>query len=99
MFGNAENSYATISRFILLDSMLLFFTFTTMLCFARFHNLQKRSFGVQWWLWLFLSGLSIGCVCRSVLLPIHGSQTVTDLGLQREMGWSVRYLIGWTLHG
>lgn len=43
--------------------MLLFFTFTTMLCYARFHALQKRSFSVQWWLWLVLSGLSIGCVC------------------------------------
>ena len=60
----AENSYATISRFILLDSMLLFFTFTTMLCYARFHRLQNRSFSPQWWLWLILSGLSIGCVCR-----------------------------------
>ncbi|KAJ5476951.1 Dolichyl-phosphate-mannose--protein mannosyltransferase 2 [Penicillium diatomitis] len=58
-----ENSYATISRFILLDSMLLCFTFTTMLCWARFHRLQRVSFSPEWWLWLCLTGFSIGCVC------------------------------------
>ncbi|KIW57650.1 hypothetical protein PV05_02217 [Exophiala xenobiotica] len=58
-----ENSYATISRFILLDSMLLCFTFTTVLCWARFHRLQHKSFSVEWFAWLFLTGLSIGCVC------------------------------------
>ncbi|KAI9748496.1 MAG: Protein O-mannosyltransferase 2 [Lichina confinis] len=58
-----ENSYATISRFILLDSMLLFFTFTTVLCWARFHNLRRESFSPEWWLWLFSCGISIGCVC------------------------------------
>ncbi|KAH0537031.1 hypothetical protein FGG08_006129 [Glutinoglossum americanum] len=52
-----ENSYATISRFILLDSMLLFFTFTTVLCWARFHRLQKQSFTPEWWLWLALTAL------------------------------------------
>lgn len=57
-----ENSYATISRFILLDSMLLFFTFTTMLCYSKFHNLQNKSFSVEWWTWIMLTGLSIGCV-------------------------------------
>ncbi|KAI9716884.1 MAG: hypothetical protein M1812_005033 [Candelaria pacifica] len=57
-----ENSYATISRFILLDAMLLFFTFTTVLCWARFHNLQKDSFSAEWWLWVLLTGISIGCV-------------------------------------
>ncbi|PGG97110.1 hypothetical protein AJ79_09338 [Helicocarpus griseus UAMH5409] len=58
-----ENSYATISRFILLDSMLLCFTFTTTLCWARFHRLQHKSFSVEWFAWLILTGLSIGCVC------------------------------------
>ena len=58
-----ENSYATISRFILLDSMLLLFTFTTVLCMARFHNLRKESFSAEWWFWLLSTGLSIGCVC------------------------------------
>jgi len=58
-----ENSYATISRFILLDSMLLFFTFTTTLCWARFHRLRHDSFSPEWFLWLFLSGINIGCVC------------------------------------
>lgn len=57
-----ENSYATISRFILLDSMLLFFTFTTVLCWARFHRLQNQSFSFEWFSWLVLTGISIGCV-------------------------------------
>lgn len=64
--SHAENSYATISRFILLDSMLLFFTFTTMLCYSRFHKLQNQSFSTEWWVWIILTGLSIGCVTRFV---------------------------------
>ncbi|KAL2349641.1 dolichyl phosphate-D-mannose:protein O-D-mannosyltransferase-like protein [Cryomyces antarcticus] len=58
-----ENSYTTISRFILLDSMLLFFTLTTVLCSSRFHRLQKESFSPEWGFWLMLTGISIGCVC------------------------------------
>jgi dolichyl-phosphate-mannose-protein mannosyltransferase len=58
-----ENSYATISRFILLDSMLLCFTFTTVLCWARLHALRNKSWSPEWFVWFFLTGLSIGCVC------------------------------------
>jgi dolichyl-phosphate-mannose-protein mannosyltransferase len=57
-----ENSYTTISRFILLDSMLLFFTFTTMFCLAKFHTLRHDPFSPEWGLWLMFTGVSIGCV-------------------------------------
>jgi dolichyl-phosphate-mannose-protein mannosyltransferase len=60
--------------------MLLFFTFTTVFFLAKFHNQQHqyvhpiprfsdvelllRSFSIDWWIWLALTGISIGCVSR-----------------------------------
>jgi dolichyl-phosphate-mannose-protein mannosyltransferase len=79
-----ENSYTTISRFILLDSMLLCFTFTTVLCWARFHRLQDKSFSIEWFTWLILTGISIGCVCSVKWVGLFctalvGLYTIEDL--------------------
>ena len=75
-------AWICISRFILLDSMLLFFTFLTVFCLTKFHNQQQlyvpsiripacqltfcSSFSFDWWMWLAFTGVSIGLVTRFV---------------------------------
>ncbi|KAI0345390.1 glycosyltransferase family 39 protein [Trametopsis cervina] len=76
--------WLVISRFILLDSMLLFFTFTTVFCMTKFHNQQYQSFSFDWWLWLSMTGLSIGCVTSVkwvglFVTTLVGLYTIEDL--------------------
>ncbi|KAK8107726.1 protein o-mannosyl transferase [Apiospora kogelbergensis] len=79
-----ENSYTTISRFILLDSMLLFGTVATVFCWSKFHRQQKYSFDAEWFFWLFMTGLSLGFVCSIKLVGLFvtalvGLYTIEDL--------------------
>ncbi|KAJ1338160.1 dolichyl-phosphate-mannose-protein mannosyltransferase [Microdochium nivale] len=79
-----ENSYTTISRFILLDSMLLFGTVATIFCWAKFHGQQNNSFEPEWFIWLFMTGLSLGFVCSIKLVGLFvtalvGIYTIEDL--------------------
>lgn len=79
-----ENSYTTISRFILLDSMLLFGTVAAVFCWSKFHGLQKWSFDPEWFFWLFMTGLSLGFVCSIKLVGLFvtalvGIYTIEDL--------------------
>ncbi|ODQ64299.1 PMT-domain-containing protein [Nadsonia fulvescens var. elongata DSM 6958] len=82
-----EHSYIVLGKFILLDSMLALFTFTTLYCLAKFHNLQNQSFTAKWWTWSTLLGLSIGCVCSVKMVGLFitavvGVYTVADLWIK-----------------
>ncbi|KAI8387311.1 Dolichyl-phosphate-mannose-protein mannosyltransferase-domain-containing protein [Blakeslea trispora] len=79
-----DNAYLTISRFILLDSMLLFFTCTSLYTLTVFHNLRSQAFSSQWWTWLCLTGASLGCVLSVkwvglFAVAVVGVYTIEDL--------------------
>ncbi|SCW01369.1 LAFE_0D11056g1_1 [Lachancea fermentati] len=79
-----ENSYATLGRFILLDSMLLFFTVASVFSFVMFHNQRTRPFSRKWWKWLLLTGISLGCTISVKMVGLFvitlvGIYTVIDL--------------------
>ncbi|GAC75515.1 dolichyl-phosphate-mannose:protein O-mannosyl transferase [Moesziomyces antarcticus T-34] len=57
-----DNGWLVISRFILLDSMLLCFTFTTVHGLVKFMQYKSAPFSRPWWFWLAWTGASIGCV-------------------------------------
>ncbi|KAJ3229487.1 Protein O-mannosyltransferase 2 [Chytriomyces hyalinus] len=74
-----------ISRFILLDSMLLFFTAFATYSLVVFRNYQISSpFSREWYIWLFMSGLSLGMVTSVkwvglFAIALVGLNTIEDL--------------------
>jgi dolichyl-phosphate-mannose-protein mannosyltransferase len=79
-----DTAYLCISRFILLDSMLLFFTCTSLYTLTVFHNLRGQAFSNEWWTWLALTGASLGCVLSVkwvglFAVALVGVYTVEDL--------------------
>ncbi|ODV77798.1 glycosyltransferase family 39 protein [Suhomyces tanzawaensis NRRL Y-17324] len=79
----------TLSKFILLDSMLLFFTVLSYYCLINIHVLRNSNLllsyhGIKWSL---LTGISIGCVCSVkwvglFVTALVGLYTIYDLSIK-----------------
>lgn len=76
----------TLAKFILLDSMLLFFTVLCFYCLAEVHRLRAKDelLTKKGILWLVISGVSVGCVCSVkwvglFITVVVGLYTVYDL--------------------
>lgn len=80
----SDTGLLTITRFILLDPPLLFFTSLSIFGLARFRNYRDRPFSFPWWGYLALTGFSLGCGASVKWIGLFsvavvGIYTVADL--------------------
>ncbi|ODV82692.1 glycosyltransferase family 39 protein [[Candida] arabinofermentans NRRL YB-2248] len=98
-----ENSFITLSKFVLLDSFLLVFTCCCFYCLGKLFQLRDKEGTLQWCLWMMFTGLSIGCVCSVkwvglFVTALIGLFTIFDLWLKfwdtKNFKWT-KYLKSW----
>lgn len=56
-----DNAILTQSRFILMESMLLFFMLFGLLCILRFRKYKENPYSFYWWFWLIVGSISLTC--------------------------------------
>ncbi|PVZ96561.1 hypothetical protein BB558_005705 [Smittium angustum] len=71
-----DNALCVISKFILLDQPLLFFTSLSIMCFAQFNRYRRFAFSDGWWIWLTLTGMSLGFVVSSKWIGLFCVATI-----------------------
>lgn len=56
-----DNALLTQSRFILMESILLYFSLFGILCILKFLHYRERAYCIEWWIWLILASASLTC--------------------------------------
>ncbi|KAI9476908.1 Protein O-mannosyltransferase 2 [Coemansia sp. RSA 990] len=84
LFVILDNCLCVMSRFVLLDEPLLFFTAASLCSVAGLQNSWNRAFSQVWWRWLLLTGASLGLVasCKWVgflTIALVGIYTMGEL--------------------
>ena len=98
-----DNALLTISKFVLLDPILLGFTAASIYCATKFSTISGYPFTRRWKAWLFLTGLSLGLTSSIKWVGLFtytfvGLFTMTDLWgmmkiIRREPGTYARHWI------
>lgn len=95
-----EMAALTLSKFILLDSFLLFFTVLSLYCLVNIHNLRvsNQLLSYKGLKWLAMTGVSIGLVCSVkwvgiFITAVIGLYTIYDLMIKTYQLTSAKYRI------
>lgn len=57
-----DNAHVAETRLILLDATLVASVAASIYCYVRFSKLRRESFSLEWYKWLFLTGVALSCV-------------------------------------
>uniref|UniRef100_A0A8C1QK65 Protein O-mannosyl-transferase 2 n=1 Tax=Cyprinus carpio TaxID=7962 RepID=A0A8C1QK65_CYPCA len=68
----------TLSQYILLDPILMFFIMGSVLCMVRFNTQRLRPFSFSWWFWLLLAGV---CLSGSLGVKFVGLFVILLVGI------------------
>ncbi|EDV21774.1 uncharacterized protein TRIADDRAFT_30184 [Trichoplax adhaerens] len=84
LFAIFDHGTITLSRYILLDPILLFYIMSSTYFGIKFLNTKNRPYSLSWWLWLSLTGVSLGCAISVKFVGLFvilftGYSTVMDL--------------------
>ncbi|XP_051502067.1 protein O-mannosyl-transferase 2 isoform X2 [Myxocyprinus asiaticus] len=72
----------TLSQYILLDPILMFFIMGSVLSMVRFNTHRLRPFSFSWWLWLLLTGV---CLSGSLGVKFVGLFVILLVGINTAL--------------
>jgi len=69
----------TLTQYILLDPILLFFISASVYASIKFYSYKDRPFSLSWWVWLSMTGVFLSC---AMSVKFVGLFTVLYIGLR-----------------
>lgn len=72
----------TLSQYILLDPILMFFIMGSVLCMVKFNTQRLGPFSFSWWFWLLLTGL---CLSGSLGVKFVGLFVILLVGINTAL--------------
>lgn len=77
-FYSLDIGTLTLTQYILLDPILLFFVMGSVMGMAKFNSYSKQAFSTPWWCWLTFTGVMLSC---SICVKFVGLFIVIFVGL------------------